>query len=168
MFSIRPIGIVRVSYTDEEVRNSWFKGGVDGIIEIFPQFEEGLEGIEGFSHIILIAWLHKVGDKERKVLKVKHKRLLRFGIPLNELPEVGVFCTDSPHRPNPLALSIVKLVKRKGRFLYVEGLDLYDQTPVLDIKAYTPDRAIYDIKVPKWFKKLEKLIEKYVGKNVKF
>ncbi|RLG86307.1 MAG: tRNA (N6-threonylcarbamoyladenosine(37)-N6)-methyltransferase TrmO, partial [Thermoprotei archaeon] len=116
-----PIGVVRVRYSDEEVKDSWIRGGVDGVIEVFPEFEAGLEGIDGFSHLILIAWLHKVNDEQRKVLKVRHRRLLRFGIPYEDLPEVGVFCTDSPHRPNPIALTIVKLVKREGRFLYVEG-----------------------------------------------
>ncbi|HDD26864.1 MAG TPA: tRNA (N6-threonylcarbamoyladenosine(37)-N6)-methyltransferase TrmO [Acidilobales archaeon] len=161
-----PIGVVKVRYSDEEVKDSWIRGGVDGVIEVFPEFEAGLEGIDGFSHLILIAWLHKVNDEQRKVLKVRHRRLLRFGIPYEDLPEVGVFCTDSPHRPNPIALTIVKLVKREGRFLYVEGLDLFDGTPILDIKAYTPDRAVHDLKVPEWYVRLGEKVKKYLGVEV--
>lgn len=161
---LKPIGIVRTSFSDEEIRNSW--EGVEGVIEVFEEYAGGLEGIEGFSHIIVLAYLHKTTEGQRKVLKVKHRRLRRFGIKINDIPEVGVFCTDSPHRPNPIALTIVKLVKRKGRFLYVKGLDLFNGTPILDIKPYTSDRVIEEFKVPEWQKTLElRVLEKF-GKKL--
>jgi tRNA-Thr(GGU) m(6)t(6)A37 methyltransferase TsaA len=151
---LRPVGVVRTHLSDEEVRNSL--SGVSGIVEVYEEYEEGLEGIDGFSHIILITYLHKVTEEQKKVLKVKHRRLVRHGFKLEELPEVGVFCTDSPHRPTPIGITIAKLVKREGRFLHVENLDLFDSTPVLDIKPYTPDRAISaeELRFPEWFTKL--------------
>lgn len=152
--TLRPVGIVRTNFSDEEVKKS--EKGVQGVIEIYEEYEEALEGIDGFSHIILITYLHKVTDEQKKVLKVKHKRLVRHGFKLEELPEVGVFCTDSPHRPTPIGLTIVRLVKREGRLLYVENLDLFDGTPVLDIKPYTPDRSVNqeELRFPEWFTRL--------------
>ena len=150
---IRPIGIIHNKFDEKRVKDSL--GGVDGTVEIFDEFKEGLDKIDGFSHIIIISFLDKVGRKELKVLKVRFKRLTRFGIKLEELPKVGVFCSDSPHRPVPIAITIVKLLKRENRFLFVEGLDLFDKTPVLDIKPYTPERIISEIKLPKWYEKLQ-------------
>ncbi len=159
---LKPIGVIYTSARDEEVKYSYF--GVDGYIEVFPEYEEGLEGIEEFSHIIVLAYLHKVTDEQRKVLKVKHRGLARFGIEIDDLPCVGVFCTDSPHRPNPIALSILELTKREGRRLYVKGLDLFNGTLVLDIKAYTPERCIKELRLPWWYKELSKRVEKRFGK----
>ncbi|RLG75128.1 MAG: tRNA (N6-threonylcarbamoyladenosine(37)-N6)-methyltransferase TrmO [Thermoprotei archaeon] len=161
---LKPIGIVHTKLSDEEVKNSW--EGVEGVVEVFREYVKGLKGIEDFSHIIILAYLHKTTEKQKKVLKVRHRRLLRFGIKIEDIPEVGVFCTDSPHRPNPIALTIVELVKRDGRFLHVRGLDLFDGTPVLDIKPYTPDRVVEKINVPQWYKVLEQRIFEKFGKKL--
>lgn len=160
----KPIGVVRLKYSDEEVKNSL--KGVEGVIEIYPEYEEGLEGIDDFSHIIAIFYLHKVTEEQRRVLKVKHKRLRRFGIDISNFPEVGVFCTDSPHRPNPIALTILELTKRERRFLYVRGLDVFNGTPVIDIKAYTPDRAITDIILPKWYTEISRIVKEKLRKEI--
>lgn len=158
---LRPIGVVHVDVDDESIKASLH--GVEGWVEVFPEYEEGLEGIEGFSHVILIAYLHKVTEEQRRVLKVRHRRLERLGVDLTGIPMVGVFCTDSPHRPNPIALSIVELVERKGRFLRVKGLDLFDGTPILDIKAYDFTRCIMNIRVPWWVEELERRIRGVLG-----
>ncbi|MDW7986606.1 MAG: tRNA (N6-threonylcarbamoyladenosine(37)-N6)-methyltransferase TrmO [Nitrososphaerota archaeon] len=160
---IKPIGVVRVDVDDDIVRSSL--DGVSGRIEIFEEYSDGLEGIDGFSNIIVLAYLHKVSEEQRRVLKVKHKRLIRLGFSIDELPEVGVFCTDSPHRPVPIALTIVKLLGRKENILYVENLDLYDGTPVLDIKPYTSDRVIKDLKFPEWYSRLMKKVEEKLGRE---
>ncbi len=152
-----PIGIVHVNFPDEVVKDSI--SGVEGVIEIYPDYADGLNGIEGFSHIIAIFYLHKVTVEQRKVLRVKHRRLKRFGVDISNIPEVGVFCTDSPHRPNPIALTILELVERKSRFLKVKGLDVFDGTPVLDIKAYSPHRVVKNFKVPNWVWDIWKIIE---------
>jgi tRNA-Thr(GGU) m(6)t(6)A37 methyltransferase TsaA len=160
--NIIPIGIIRTSASEEEIKNSY--EGVEGIIEIFEEFSIGLDKIDGFSHLIIIFWMDKVNEENRKTLKVKHRRLLRFGFKENELPEVGVFCTDSPHRPNPIGITIVELINREGRFLKVKGLDAFNGTPIIDIKPYTYDRIIENIRVPIWFKEiLEKLKIKGIG-----
>lgn len=161
---IKPIGVVRIDVDDEFVRDSL--EGIAGRIEIFKEYEEGLEGIEGFSHIIVLAYLHKVTEEQKKVLKVRHKRLLKLGLSLDELPEIGVFCSDSPHRPVPIALTIVRLLRRKENILYVEGLDLYDGTPVLDIKPYTPERITREIILPEWYISLKKKVEEKTGKSL--
>lgn len=161
---LSPIGVVHVSVDDEEVKNSW--GGVKGIVEVFREYGDGLDGVDGFSHLILIAYLHKVTDDQRRTLRVKHRRLLRFNIRINDLPEVGVFCTDSPHRPNPIALTIVRLIRREGLHLHVEGLDLFNGTPILDIKPYTLDRRIADIAVPEWYEVLARRVNEKLGREL--
>ncbi|PUA33507.1 MAG: tRNA (N6-threonylcarbamoyladenosine(37)-N6)-methyltransferase TrmO [Zestosphaera tikiterensis] len=148
---LKPIGVIHTSKSDDEIRDAI--KGVEGVVEVFQEFSEGLEGIDGFSHIILIAYLHKV-SKLSGTLKIRPRKWLRLGIDLKEVPEVGVFASDSPVRPNPIALTIVKLKKREGRFLYVEGLDLFNGTPVLDIKPYTPSRQVRDITLPEWYRAL--------------
>ncbi|MEM0217631.1 MAG: tRNA (N6-threonylcarbamoyladenosine(37)-N6)-methyltransferase TrmO [Candidatus Nezhaarchaeales archaeon] len=156
---LKPIGVVHVDLSDEEVKASL--KGVEGILEVYEEYVEGLHGIEGFSHLIVITLLHKVSETQRKTLKVKPKRLKLLGLNEKDIPEVGVFCTDSPHRPNPLALTIVELVEVNGRFLKVRSLDLFDGTPILDIKPYTPSRVVENIKLPDWYQKImEKLREK--------
>ena len=151
--SLKPIGVIHVELSDEEVKAKWIEG-VEGIIEIYEEYADGLEGIDGFSHLIVIAYLHKTTEEQRKVLKVKPRRLRLLGIDLNKLPEVGVFCTDSPHRPNPIAVTIVELLEKQGRFLKVRHLDLFNETPVLDIKPYTPSRKIEEIKLPAWYQRV--------------
>mgnify|MGYP000176749665 CR=1 FL=1 len=163
---LKPIGIVHTKASDNDVRNS--VEGVEGVIEIFPEYAKGLDGIEEFSHIIVIAFLHKVSEEQRKVLKIRHRKWARLGVKIDDIPEIGVFCSDSPHRPNPIALSIVELVERNGRFLKVKGLDLFDGTPILDIRAYTPDRCIKDAKVPKWYITLVERIKKKFGNKVRY
>ncbi len=157
---LRPVGVVRVGLTDEQVREAWRSGGVEGEVEIYPEYERALEGIEGFSHLRLVVWLHKVGEEERRVLKVRPRRWLRLGLPEEEVPEVGVFCTDSPHRPNPLGMTVVKVEGRRGRFLRVSGLDLFDGTPVLDIRPCVPRRISPEPTVPEWFRKAAEELKK--------
>ncbi|MDW7970202.1 MAG: tRNA (N6-threonylcarbamoyladenosine(37)-N6)-methyltransferase TrmO [Sulfolobales archaeon] len=153
-YCLTPIGVIHVSADDETVKKSL--DGVPGIVEIFQEFAEGLRGIDGFSHLIIISYLHKTSDQHRQVLTVKPRRLIKLGLPPTEVPEVGVFCTDSPHRPNPIAITIVKLLKREGRYLHVEGVDLFNNTPVIDIRPYTPERKVGDIKLPEWYLNLLK------------
>lgn len=146
-FTLRAVGVVRVEASEEEVRER--SGELRGTVEVFPEFEEALEGIEEYTHLFLIAYLDRV---QQRLLKVKPRRLLRKGFREEDLPELGAFATDSPVRPNPIALTLVKLVRREGRFLHVEGLDLFDGTPVLDIKPYRSDYRAREFRVPEWVK----------------
>lgn len=125
-FKLKPIGVIHSVYkTRDEVTRSK-RGDVISRIELFKEYEEGLCDVEGFSHIIVVAWMHQ-SDFRR--LKVK---------PLH-FPEEsrGVFATRHPDRPNPIGLSVVELVARKGNVLEVKGLDMLEGTPVIDIKPYT-------------------------------
>ncbi len=164
MIVLRPIGYICHGYSDEEVRSSWW--GVEGFVEVLPEYAEGLAGLEGFSHVIVIAYLDRVPETQRRVLRVRPRRFLRLGVPLEELPEVGVFATDSPHRPNPLALSILRLRGVEGRMLRVEGIDLFNGTPVLDIKPYDASRAIRDFRVPEWHERLRQRVREMLGREV--
>ena len=159
----KPIGYVRIDAPDEVVKEKW--ENLISKIEVLKEFEEALDGIEGFSHIIVLYYLHKIS--ERRTLKVKPRRLVKMGVKLEELPLVGVFATDSPVRPNPIALSIVQLVERNRNILTVKGLDAFNATPVLDIKPYTPDRCIIESKLPEWYTNLLSKVEKLTGRRLK-
>ena len=108
MFELTPIGVVHTCLKDEELFQA---GTVEGRIEVFQDFVEGLDLLDGFSHLILITFLDKVSAEARRTLKIRFRHLQRAGLPLDVLPEVGVFASDSPHRPNPLGISIVKTLK---------------------------------------------------------
>jgi len=95
-----------------------------GTLEIFSEFEQGLDGIEAGQTIVVLFWLHR---SSRDVLQV-HPR----GNPDNEMR--GVFSTRSPVRPNPIGISELKVEGVNGRRLQVSGLDMLDQTPIIDIK----------------------------------
>jgi tRNA-Thr(GGU) m(6)t(6)A37 methyltransferase TsaA len=123
----RPIGVIHSGHTTAErtpIQPVYAKG-CPGRAEILPEFEEGLSDLEGFSHVYLIYHFHTAGPGK---LRVK---------PFLQDRERGVFATRAPGRPNPVGLSIVELVRREGRVLYLDGVDILDGTPLLDIKPYT-------------------------------
>ena len=149
---MRPIGVVRVQATDEQVRQE--EGEIEGELEIFPEFEPALNGLEGYSHIFLIFYFHKLRPEQIGLLQVKPKRLLKRCFTLEELPTLGVFALDSPSRPNPVGLTLVRLLRREGRRLFVKGLDAFDGTPILDIKGYRPDYRTDEYSIPDWHRRL--------------
>ena len=101
--------------------------GIEGKIELFPEYEEGLKDIEGFSHLILLYHCHLAG-----------KCSLR-NTPFMEDREHGIFAIRAPSRPNSIGLSVVRLKKREGNILYIEDVDIVDGTPLLDIKPFVPE-----------------------------
>jgi len=149
---MQPVGIVHTSTSHDEIRER--KRDLLSQVEIFLQFEEALDGLEGFSHVIIIAYLNQLRPEQIGRLKVQPRGLLRYGLKLEELPLVGVFALDSPSRPNPVGLSVVPLLRREGRVLTVSDLDFFDGTPVLDVKPYQSSYRIEGYKVPDWHERL--------------
>jgi len=143
---------VHTQASDDTIREE--RKSIESIIEIFPKYEDALEGIAGFSHIFILGYFHKLRPEQIGPLQVRPRRLLRRGFTLEELPLLGVFALDSPTRPNPIGLTLVPLVKREGRRIFVTGLDYFDGTPVLDIKPYQPDYRIEKYHLPEWYVKL--------------
>ena len=147
----KPIGVIHTKGSDAEVRE---KGDLEGELEIFREFEDGLEGIDGYSHLFVLVYFDRLRPEQIGPLKVKPRGLLRRGFKLEELPLLGVFALDSPTRPNPIGLTLVELIKREGNRLFVKGLDFFDNTPVLDIKGYRPQYRTDNYTLPEWFRKL--------------
>jgi len=117
----------------------------ESMIEVFPQFCDGLKGIEAFSHLIILYWAHlRDNEKERNTLQVFPRRHA-----VNV--ETGVFACRSPSRPNPIGLCVVELMKIEGCTLIVKGLDAFENTPIVDIKPYLPRAdAVPNANVPEW------------------
>jgi tRNA-Thr(GGU) m(6)t(6)A37 methyltransferase TsaA len=149
---MQAVGIVHTTASQDEIREH--RQGLLSEVEVFPQFEEALDGLQGFSHVIIIAYLNQLRPEQKGHLKVQPKGLLRRGLKLEKLPLVGVFALDSPTRPNPIGLSVVPLLRLDGRILTVSDLDFFDGTPVLDIKPYQSSYRTESYKVPDWHKKL--------------
>ena len=147
----KPIGIIRTKANDIEVREA---GDRVGELEIYPEFAEGLDGIDGYSHLFVLVYFDRLRPEQIGPLKVKPRGLLRRGFTLEELPLLGVFALDSPTRPNPIGLTLVRLLRREGNRLFVDGLDFFDGTPILDIKGYRPNYRADDFTLPEWFRKL--------------
>jgi tRNA-Thr(GGU) m(6)t(6)A37 methyltransferase TsaA len=123
---LRKIGIV---HSDIKGRKDMPLQGIDATIEIFPEFEEALDGLDGHSHVYVLCWLH---EAERDRLKVRPRKFSQ------ELPDRGVFSVRSPVRPNPISLTPSELISRDGRFLRIANCDVIDGTPVVDLKPYEP------------------------------
>jgi len=130
-FRYQAIGVVHSPFKSPEeipVERNASPGGFDdvrGEIEIDPDFAAGLKDIDGFSHLFVLFAFHRTTASK---LQAK---------PPFDTEVRGIFATRSPHRPNALGLTIVKLEGRKGRILRVSGLDMIEGTPILDIKPYT-------------------------------
>ena len=147
----KPIGTIKMKASDTDVRET---GGREGELEIYPEFAEGLEGIDGYSHLFVIVYFDRLRPEQIGPLKVKPRGLLRRGFTIEELPWLGVFALDSPTRPNPIGLTLVRLLRREGNRLFVQGLDFFDRTPILDIKGYRPNYRADDFTLPDWFRNL--------------
>ena len=120
--SLHSIGFVR-SPVKATPRPEYDWTGVVSEIVVEPEFSPGLDGLEKYSHVIVIFWAHKASDKSKMALRVRYR-----GDPT--LPEVGVFASRSLFRPNPLGMKVARLLERKDYVLRLEGLDALDGTPV--------------------------------------
>lgn len=166
---LKPVGIVR-----SEIKEPTLKAGDDGLTwQVRAQQEKNyrqklktiiselvvneelsgiLDGIEGFSHILVLYWPHMVSPNRRNLLKV-------HPMGRKDVPRQGVFATCSPARPNPVLVTAVRLLQRNGNVLHVQGLEAVDGSPIVDIKPYNP--RYYRVEspmVPEWMKKIQKEI----------
>ena len=170
-YLLKPIGVVRSDYREvsltlqdqdlklnQEIltRTKTNKGGISKLI-IKEEYKDCLDGIEDFSHIMVLYWSHRINDEERYVTKVHPAGQ-------KEYPLVGVFATRSPARPNPICVTTVQLLERKDNVLKVKSLDAIDGSPIIDIKVHHPP---YDspsnVKVADWMKELRS----YFGEKLK-
>lgn len=139
--SLKAIGVV-----SNDIKQPLMHGWREVVSEITVDSEltEALDGLDEFSHIIVLYWMHQLPEGRKLPLKV-HPMGNR------ELPLVGRFATRSPSRPNPVGQATVELLGRRGNVLKVKGLDAIDGTPVIDIKPYIPGYdSASDAKAPKW------------------
>jgi len=125
---LKPIGIINTHFrqpkgTPIQPKRS---GGAEGIVDLYPEFTEGLSDLNGFSHIILLYHFHLSNGYELSV------------IPYLDTRAHGLFATRAPRRPNPLGISTVQLNRISGSRLYIRDVDMVDGTPLLDIKPYVP------------------------------
>jgi len=126
MFSLRPIGVAHTPYTQskEIPKGLGAKHGAEGVFEIFAEFEPGLADIEGFSHLYVL-WIFDRSEGFE----------LCGTVPIDGQRH-GVFSTRSPRRPNPVGLTVVELLRREGHRLHVRGVDMLNDTPIVDLKPY--------------------------------
>lgn len=137
--TLKAIGIVRNGIKQTSPQE--FEQVVSDIV-LDINFAEALDGIDGFSHVVVLFWLHQVCG--RPPLKLHPRGNC-------DLPLVGVFSTRSQHRPNPIGETTVRLIERRCNILKVIGLDALDGTPVIDIKPYLSKYdSVTDIRVPSW------------------
>jgi tRNA-Thr(GGU) m(6)t(6)A37 methyltransferase TsaA len=147
--SINPIGVVHSSFktrgdiNKKRDNQTNEREDFNGELEIFKEFEPGLKDIDGFSHLIIIFTFHE--SKQRNL----------YAYPPHDGKKRGVFATRSPDRPNPIGMTVVKLIKREGNILKVSGIDMIESTPILDIKPYTR-RDLKEKATFGWLPKTEK------------
>ena len=131
-YAIHPVGTVHTR-------------GDEAWIEIFPEYQDGLLGLEGFSHIIVLYWFHENDTPEKRQTLRVHPR----GDDAN--PLTGVFATHAPVRPNLIALTRCRILAVTGNLIRVDEIDARDGSPVIDIKSYFPETVSRDdIKLPDW------------------
>ena len=139
----RPIGIIHSPFSEPKgtpIQPS-AATGVEGTVEVFPEYAGGLKDLDGFSHVILLYHFHL---SRQPSLEVK---------PYMDEQRHGVFATRAPSRPNPIGISVVRLFKIEGNVLHVRNIDIVDKTPLLDIKPYVPDFDVRDVEKTVWLEK---------------
>jgi tRNA-Thr(GGU) m(6)t(6)A37 methyltransferase TsaA len=142
---IKPIGTIHSPVTTV-VDDHW--GDVVSEIHVDEAYAAGLQGIEDWSHVMVVYSMHEARfDMEKDMVRRPRGR--------EDMPEMGVFARRSAHRPNGIGVTAVEVVKVEGNILTVRRLDAIDGTPVLDIKPYAPVYdSVYEPLIPVWFIRL--------------
>ena len=140
-FTFKAIGVIHTPFLeDEHVPIQSARSEAAGTIELLPEYLAGLDGVEEFSHLMLLFVLHRASVEVH--LKVK---------PFLDDALHGVFATRSPVRPNPIGLSVVRVVDRQENKVNFLGADMLDGTPLLDIKPYIPEFDIHEVSKIGWY-----------------
>ena len=146
-FRVQAIGYVERPQAPEHDPDAYYDPWLETALQILPRWAEALEGIEEYSHLVVIFWLHRS----------QRARAVRRQTPEGraEMPALGLFATRSPQRPNPIGVSMPRLLRREGTTLWVSGIDAWPGTPILDLKGYTlRDDLRPDATVPEWLERL--------------
>jgi len=144
---LHPIGVVNSPVTDRTDEN-W--GKIKSKVVLNQDFSGAFSGLEGFSHAIIVTYLHEANYRKEQHLKRRPRKL-------KTMPLVGVFSQRVKDRPNPIGITAVQIVSVKGDILEIKGLDAINGTPVLDVKPYYPQYdKVEDSKVPEWVDTLMK------------
>jgi tRNA (adenine37-N6)-methyltransferase len=127
-FLMKPIGLIHSPFTEKsDVPIQASRSQARGTVEIFSEFAEGLQDVEDFSHIFLLYAFHESSGFSLLVKPFLDDQLH------------GLFSTRYPYRPNPIGFSVVRLLGRRNHLLDIEGVDVLDGTPLLDIKPFVPE-----------------------------
>jgi tRNA (adenine37-N6)-methyltransferase len=141
--AMKPIGVIHTPFIDKTVTPiQSSRSNSIGTVEVFPEFQEGLEGIENFSRIYLLYEFHL--SEPVQSLRVQ---------PYLDDQLHGIFATRYPVRPNSIGLSIVELIGKQQNLLHFKGVDMLDGTPLLDIKPYIPEFDIFEVEKIGWYQK---------------
>ncbi len=153
--NFNPVGIIHTPFVSGEGMPVQPPGakGIKGTIIVNKELQGGLSDLEGFSHIILIYHFHRSKGFDLKV------------IPFMDNQPRGIFSTRAPKRPNPIGISVVKLLSIKENFLEIENTDILDGTPLLDIKPYIQAFDVYETQKCGWFDQTGKHPEKFLSDN---
>jgi len=129
MIEFNPIGIIHSPFKELKGMPIQPAGaiGVKGTVEVFKEYQDGLKDLEGFSHIILLYYLHCSNGFRLNV------------VPFMDVEPRGLFATRAPNRPNPIGLSVIRMDRIEDGILHIQNVDILDGTPLLDIKPYVPE-----------------------------
>ena len=146
MIQLHPIGIIKSPVTKMSPGN-W--GDIQSEIHLEKQYVAGLKGLEGFSHLMVVFYMHRASFKA-------DQHLLRRPRADERQPKTGVFAQRTKYRPNPIGISAVKLLSIKDHIITVQGLDALNDSPLLDLKPYMPIfDQVGDVRLPDWVNRFE-------------
>jgi len=143
---ILPIGVIKTPFNDLKGMPIQPSGArdIEGTLVINPEYEQGLSDIQGFSHIILLYHFHQSTGYDLMVT------------PFLDTKKRGLFSTRAPRRPNSIGLSIVELTGRENNKLFVKGIDVLNNTPLIDIKPYVPKFDVKEVTATGWLEEAQK------------
>ena len=145
----RAIGVIRNQIPGPHYHD-W--GDIVSDIVLDEHYAPALDGIEEYSHVEVLFYIAGVTDEQRQTLKLHPQGR-------EDAPLVGIFATHTQFRPNPIGITVARLLERDGNRLRVQGLDAYDGTPVLDIKSYSPrPEELGAVVIPGWLKRMREEI----------